>query len=85
MSLADTLDAAAVAADATAAAAPDGVARTVAQIVAAALRMAARLARAGQSPAAIVEAIERVQPLDARIAQQNADIAAIIGQRFPRE
>ncbi len=84
MSLADGLDAAAVTADATAAAAPAGVPRTVALIVAAALRMAARLARAGQSPAAIVEAIERVAPLDERIAQQDADIAARIGERFPR-
>jgi hypothetical protein len=47
--------------------------------------MAARLARAGQSPAAIVEAIERVAPLDERIAQQDADIAARIAERWPRE
>jgi hypothetical protein len=84
VSLADGLDAAAVAAEVAAAGAPAGVARTVAQIVAAAVRVAARLARAGQSPAAIVEAIERVRPLDERIAQQDADIAARIAERFPR-
>ena len=40
---------------------------------------------AAQSAAAIVEAIERVGALDERIAQQDADIAARIAGRWPRE
>ena len=68
---------------------PDDAARTA--LLAAAWRArtsalaAARLARAGQSAAAIVEAIERVGALDERIAQQDADIAARIAGRWPRE
>ena len=82
MSLSESLTAAASLAQSACFVFPAGPARETATVVSAALSMAARLAQSGKTRAQIVDAIRRVESLEAMVAEQDAEVARAIAERF---